>query len=69
MVNKGDIFSIVRDLDLRSTGGPFIPSGTKGRVEIVRRTGELWVDIEGFGHRHLTADCIRVDTASATNAD
>ncbi len=69
MVNKGDIFSIVRDLDLRSTGGPFIPSGTKGRVEIVRRTGELWVDIDGFGHRHLTVNCIRVDTVRAVDAE
>ena len=50
---KGQTVRIARALDFRSTGGPRIPKGTPATIEIVRRTGELWVDIEGFGRRHL----------------
>ena len=49
-------FQIAHDLDLRGTGGPFIPKGTRGTVLVVR-CGEnkevVWVDLDGFGHRHL----------------
>jgi len=47
-----------RDIDCRPTGGPLIPKGSKAVVKIVRKTGELWVEFENFGHRHINADCI-----------
>jgi len=49
-------FQITHDIDLRGTGGPFIPKGTRGTVMVVRRgegRGSVWADIDGFGHRHL----------------
>ncbi len=50
---KGDRGVISKNIDCTSTGGPYIPQGTPVTVERVRRTGELWVDIEDFGHRHI----------------
>lgn len=49
------------DLDLRATGGPFIPKGTKALVLRERRERQhgrkvVWVDLVGFGPRNLYAD-------------
>ena len=62
MSMKGKEFTVRRDLDMRGTGGPggpLIPKGTRGKVEKVRRTGELWVDVEGFGRRRLAPGDVR----------
>ena len=42
-----------KDLDMRKTGGPFIPAGTIVMVLIRRRDGRLWIDSKQFGKRHL----------------
>lgn len=53
---KGDRI-VTKTIDLRSVAsGPLIPAGTAGTVKVVRRTGELWVELEGFGHRHVNAE-------------
>ena len=53
MTMKNQTVHTLRDIDLTETGGPFIVRGTKVKVEKVRKTGELWCDVEGSGHRHL----------------
>jgi len=52
-------FETTRKLDFRNTGGPLIPKGTKGNIE---KQWELlvWVDIDGFGHRHLLPGDVKV---------
>jgi len=53
---KGDRIILLRDLDLTTTGGPMILAGNEGTVKIVRRTGELWVNLDKYGHMHLYPD-------------
>jgi hypothetical protein len=53
-VLKNSRVALVGELDLRSTGGPCMPQGSLGKVVIVRRTGELWVLMDQFGHMHLS---------------
>ena len=53
MVKKNDLFITIEDMDLRKTGGPFIPRRTQGNVVTKRRDGRIWVYIKGFGYRHL----------------
>ena len=51
---KGSTFIIKADIDFRSSGGPLIEKGTKGKVLIVRRdSDECWVEIDGIGRRRL----------------
>lgn len=49
---KSNMF-IARNLDMRSTGGPLILKGTPATIIKRRKTGEIWVNIHGFGHRNL----------------
>ena len=61
---KGKLVETTVAIDCRSTGGPFIPKGSKAIVKIVRKTGELWVEFlptangDHFGHRHVTPGCM-----------
>lgn len=41
------------DMDLRATGGPLIAKNTLACVLVRRRDGRLWVNVHGFGQRHV----------------
>lgn len=53
---RGEVGWLAYDLDLSKAGDPIIQGGTQFVVEKVRRNGDLWVNIDGFGHRNLKAD-------------
>ena len=49
----GQAVKTVVTLDCRQMGGPLIPKGTWARIKIVRRTGELWCETDGYGTTHF----------------
>jgi len=51
--SKNQTVFLVEELDMTATGGPKIPANTLATVLIRRCDGRLWVDILGFGKRHL----------------
>lgn len=52
-MKKGQRIKTARRIDLRSTGGPLIEAGDEGTIIAKRRTGELWINLDKSGHRHL----------------
>lgn len=46
-MKKGNIVRTARELDLRDTGGPLIPKGTRALVLRTQRDGLVWVDFGG----------------------
>lgn len=36
-IKKDALFELIQDIDMRSTGGPFLPAGTKGKVLVKHR--------------------------------
>lgn len=54
-MKKGTIVRTARDLDMRDTGGPLIPRGTRALVLRTQRGGLVWVDFGGdIGRRRET---------------
>jgi hypothetical protein len=53
--HKYQLVFVAKKMDLRKTGGPFIPKNTLATVLVRRRDGRVWVDIHEFGQRHVYA--------------
>ena len=52
-IAKNQVLKTALRIDMRGTGGPNIPKGTPVTVKIRRHDGRLWVDVHGYGQRHL----------------
>lgn len=62
-MKKGQTFKTTRELDMRDTGGPLIPAGTRGIVKRSRREEKsAWVDLQEYGQRELLLDWMEATT-------
>jgi len=58
-MKKNSVIELVRDIDCSKTGGPIMRKGTKGVVNLKKRDGTIWIQLEGFGTRHLNLADVR----------